>query len=86
MLGWPGTDWGEVPLGNPPIAADWIDPGAEVRHTFTHFHLRLGLRLARVDIDARPDRGIFLPMEAFRPADLPSVMRKAYDLASALRD
>ena len=50
MLGLPGTDWTEgreiVPA--PPIAAEWDDAGAEVRHTFTHFHLRLGIEVARV--------------------------------------
>lgn len=86
MLGWPGSDWGDTPLEDPPLAADWIDPGIEVRHTFTHFHLRLALRLARVDLDAHPWRGSFQSQCAFRPSDLPSVMRKAYDLATDLRD
>jgi A/G-specific adenine glycosylase len=87
MLGWPGTDWSEAPLGEPPVAADWRDPGAEVRHTFTHFHLRLALRVARLPLDAAPSRGVFVPAAAFRPASLPTVMRKALDLASpALRD
>jgi A/G-specific adenine glycosylase len=82
MLGWPGTDWTEAPPDPaPPLAANWTDPGLEVRHTFTHFHLRLALRLARVDTAAEPDRGAFRPRAAFRPKDLPTVMRKAYDLA-----
>lgn len=81
MLGWPGSDWTETaPQEAPPLAADWHDPGLEVRHTFTHFHLRLALRLARVG-DIAPDRGAFLPRESFRPASLPTVMRKAFDLA-----
>jgi A/G-specific adenine glycosylase len=46
MLGWPGSDWGDAPSERPPLDADWRDPGAEVRHTFTHFHLRLQLRIA----------------------------------------
>ncbi len=81
MLGWPGSDWAETPPQEaPPLAADWHDPGLEVRHTFTHFHLRLSLRLATVS-DSAPDRGAFVPREAFRPASLPTVMRKAFDLA-----
>ena len=81
MLGWPGSDWVEgVPQEAPPLAADWHDPRLEVRHTFTHFHLRLSLRLARVH-DTAPARGAFIPREAFRPASLPTVMRKAFDLA-----
>jgi A/G-specific adenine glycosylase len=83
MLGWPGTDWSEAPQGEPPVEADWRDPGAEVRHTFTHFHLRLALRVARLPLEATPSRGAFVPATAFRPASLPTVMRKAHDLASA---
>jgi len=83
MLGWPGSEWGAVPTEAPPLAAPWRDPGAEVRHTFTHFHLRLTLRLAEVPMTARPDRGRFLTRDAFRPSDLPTVMRKAFDLAQS---
>lgn len=85
MLGWPGPAWSEgpPPAETPPLAADWRDPGAEVRHTFTHFHLRLSLRVTEVGMDARPSVGSFYPRTAFRPSDLPTVMRKAYDLASS---
>ena len=89
MLGWPVTDWQEerAPVDNPPIGADWIDPGLEARHTFTHFHLRLVIRTADVPVDAVPDRGKFVPQDAFRPSDLPTLMRKVFDLAHAtLRD
>ena len=83
MLGWPGSEWaGDVPAHDPPIAADWHDPGLEVRHTFTHFHLRLALRVASVG-DVTPGRGSFVPPSAFRPGDLPTVMRKAHDLGAA---
>ena len=82
MLGWPGTDWSDAPQGEPPAEGDWRDLGAEVRHTFTHIHLRLALRVARLPLDTAPSRGQFVPAAAFRPASLPTVMRKAYDLAS----
>ena len=79
MLGWPGTEWGEVkPVDAPPVQAAWKDAGAEVRHTFTHFHLRLDVRLAELPMDATPSRGHFDP--AFDPKALPTVMRKAYAL------
>jgi A/G-specific adenine glycosylase len=82
MLGWPGTDWAEdAPQDAPPLDARWHDPGLEVRHTFTHFHLRLAIRLAHVAMDATPERGEFHPRATFRPASLPTVMRKAWDLA-----
>ncbi|WP_102109127.1 A/G-specific adenine glycosylase [Oceaniglobus roseus] len=83
MLGWPGAPWGEVAQEAPPLEADWRDPGVEVRHTFTHFHLILALRVAEVDAEATPERGDFLPRAAFRPSDLPTAMRKAHDVASA---
>jgi len=82
MLGWPGTDWAETaPQDAPPLPATWHDPGLEVRHTFTHFHLRLRLLLAVVEPDATPQRGTFHARATFRPASLPTLMRKAWDLA-----
>ncbi|WP_369795982.1 A/G-specific adenine glycosylase [Puniceibacterium sp. IMCC21224] len=81
MLGWPGSDWNEAPQEAPPIRAEWkIVPG-EALHTFTHFHLRLSVRTALVPMERRPDRGDFIELPDFDPADLPTVMRKAYHLA-----
>lgn len=80
MMGWPGSDW-DGAGGGPPVGADWRDAG-EVRHTFTHFQLILRLVVARVGA-VTPERGQFVAAGDFRPADLPTVMRKAYDLASA---
>ena len=76
MLGFPGTDW-DGAGGPAPLAADWQRLG-EVRHTFTHFHLILDVQLAQST--ATPTRGQFAKI---RPADLPTLMRKAYDLAAA---
>lgn len=88
MLGWPGSDWAEVvPGSTPPFAANWHDPGLEVRHTFTHFHLRLSLRLAAdVRANAVPDHLTEIPKHQFKPGDLPTVMRKAFDLARPVFD
>jgi A/G-specific adenine glycosylase len=52
----------------------------EVRHTFTHFHLILTVLTARVE--GPVTRGDWTPRAAFRPADLPTVMRKAWHLAA----
>jgi A/G-specific adenine glycosylase len=82
MLGLPGSDWvaGE-PAPRPPLAAEWRDLRAEVRHTFTHFHLRLRLRGARVP----GGPGDFRPPAEAGPA-MPTVMRKALRLGlSALQ-
>ncbi|SIS84145.1 A/G-specific DNA-adenine glycosylase [Roseivivax lentus] len=85
MLGWPGSDWIDQTLGTPaeapPIRAEWKTLSAEARHTFTHFHLRLSLRTALVPMERAPERGEFVAPEEFRPADLPTLMRKAFDLA-----
>jgi len=86
MLGWPGGEWKDDPVAAPPLDIEWHDPGAEVRHTFTHFHLRLALRTAKVDQAAKPSTGEFLALSDFRPSDLPTVMRKAYDLVSKSPD
>ncbi len=80
MLGWPCSDWEEAPLARPPLSADWKDVPGEVRHTFTHFHLRLALKMAIVPPDTQPARGKFLPTALFDPSDLPTVMRKAFHL------
>jgi A/G-specific adenine glycosylase len=82
MLGWPGSDW-DGGGGPAPLHADWRDADVTVRHTFTHFHLRLDIRIAEVNAEAVPTRGSFVPHAEFRPADLPTVMRKALNVASA---
>ncbi|HQU67027.1 MAG TPA: A/G-specific adenine glycosylase [Albidovulum sp.] len=80
MLGWPGTAWAEPePAPAPPLAADWSEAPVPVRHTFTHFHLTLRVMTATVPDDIAPDRGSFHPRAAFRPASLPTVMRKVFD-------
>ena len=80
MLGWPGSDWVDVSLPRPadaPISADWVKLDGEVRHTFTHFHLILDVMVANVPENTQ---GTFVARDQFRPSDLPTVMRKAYDL------
>jgi A/G-specific adenine glycosylase len=87
MLGWPGSDWAELtPLATPPIKADWQPLGTEARHTFTHFHLRLRIYVAQVPLDAEPDTGHFIDATVFKPSDLPTVMRKVFDLARPVFD
>lgn len=81
MLGWPGSDWGDTPQAAPPLDANWHDPGEIVKHTFTHFHLRLSVRVASVSRSAKSDSGNFLNNNAFSADDLPTVMRKAFEIA-----
>ena len=82
MLGWPGTEWTtDPPEEAPPIQGEWWNPGVEVRHGFTHFQLRLSLRVAELQNDAQPDHGHFVA--GLRREDLPSVMRKAMDVVAS---
>lgn len=82
MLGWPGSAWQEAatPEHEQPIKAEWKTLNTEARHTFTHFHLRLTVKTALVPMDRTPTVGEFLESQEFRPSDLPTVMRKAFDL------
>ena len=84
MLGWPGSDWIDIdrqlPEHSPPCDGNWNIIGAEVRHTFTHFHLILTVCHAHLDANAVALRGEFLAAHRFRPSDLPTVMRKAFDI------
>jgi A/G-specific adenine glycosylase len=77
MLGIPGDGW-DGAGGPAPATADWQEVG-EVRHTFTHFHLILQVKVAQVAGPA--SRGEWISRQDFRPGDLPTVMRKAWDLA-----
>ncbi|MGB3246935.1 MAG: NUDIX domain-containing protein, partial [Sulfitobacter sp.] len=85
MLGWPGSEWVDSalphPASTPPLNANWQKLAGDVRHTFTHFHLVLEVHIAEIAHDVRPASGTFLPPDQFRPSDLPTVMRKAFDLA-----
>jgi A/G-specific adenine glycosylase len=82
MLGWPGSDWVEdTPTPAPPLDAAWHPLPTEARHTFTHFHLILHIHMTTAPTDATPQSGDFIPLTAFKPAELPTVMRKVFDLA-----
>lgn len=76
-LGFPDSDWTEDPAPRPPLSADWRAAPAAVRHTFTHFHLELTVMTARASGPG------FTPREAFRPGDLPTLMRKVWDAAQS---
>ena len=78
MVGFPGTGWdSKTALDRPPLTANWANIGA-IRHTFTHFHADLTV-LAATSC-AAPDHGMF---QVVNPDSLPTLMRKAFDLASA---
>ena len=78
-LGFPGSGW-DGSSADAPAQAAWAHMG-EVRHTFTHFHLDLSVFVADLPQNTTPHRGAFHGANAFRPDDLPTLMRKAHDLA-----
>jgi len=84
MLGWPGSEWIEIslphPESTPPVQGDWEEIEGDVRHTFTHFHLVLRVMTAELPQNAEPHSSAFKPHTDFRPSDLPTVMRKAFNL------
>lgn len=82
MLGWPGSTWSEEPPADKtaPIRAEWKTLPTEARHTFTHFHLRLTVKMALVPMERPCTQGDFVEVSQFRISDLPTVMRKAFDL------
>jgi len=77
MVGFPGSDWCDAPTPIPPRQADWREAPVEVRHTFTHFHLRLRVLAACVEGPG------LTPRANFSPAVLPTVMRKVWDAAQS---
>lgn len=81
MLGWPGSGWSVEPTEHsPPLDATWVTLNTPVRHTFTHFHLELTVKMAS-DVTGSPTTGKFIDKSAFNPKDLPTVMRKVWELA-----
>lgn len=85
----PGSEWSEnfdpdTALQHAPFPADWQRRIIEVKHTFTHFHLRLAVFRADLDPEAvthAPSHWWSAPKTLADEA-LPTVMRKA--LAAAL--
>ena len=83
MLGWPGSPWaeGEMPQPAAPLPGAWVQMPDAALHTFTHFHLRLIVWVAPLPLDAAPGTGQFVTHNKFRPSDLPTVMRKVFEIA-----
>ena len=74
MLALPSSDWSEVPDPAPPFPSSWQAAG-EVRHTFTHFHLRLTVHCATIT-SGRAVMSVDAAEEA-----MPTVFAKALRLA-----
>lgn len=92
MLGFPGSTWSETPPSDAeiaaaaPFSAAWRALETEARHTFTHFHLLLALRAARIDAPPHGPDDLWLPRAELDAAALPTLMRKAATLALSALD
>lgn len=85
----PGSEWSEnfdpdTALQHAPFPADWQRRIIEVKHTFTHFHLRLAVFRADLDpeVVAHAPSHWWSAPKSLADEALPTVMRKA--LAAAL--
>jgi len=86
MLEVPSTPWGSrdaaAPLDFAPLEAEWRKKTGLVEHTFTHFHLKLEVHVARAPMGAsltaaaEPERCSWVARRDLADAALPSVMRK----------
>ncbi len=80
MMEIPSTVWRADPwtldeaIEHGPVPAQWTALPGEVRHTFTHFHLRLGLLAGRVG--EKDIGGLWCPPNRFGHYALPTVMKK----------
>ena len=82
MLGWPGSDWAEqTPDHEAPTPGNWRTMPSIAKHTFTHFHLELTVKTTRLAMGQNPRSGFFISREDFDRSALPTVMRKAFDVA-----
>lgn len=75
MTEFPTGPWGETPVAAPPVPARWRDVPGTVEHTFSHFHLILQVRRARLAKPAKID-GRFVAPDRLDDEALPSLMRK----------
>ncbi|WP_428641726.1 A/G-specific adenine glycosylase [Roseibium sp.] len=84
----PGSEWSEgfssdKALDSAPFAADWKSRPIEVKHTFTHFHLRISVFRADLEADGvpAPENSWWSVPETLEGEALPTVMRKALAVA-----
>ena len=89
MIGLPTSAWGET-LGTPKQAMErfaaeqWTALPGHIEHTFTHFHLELGVIDVRVDANT-PWPGLWIARDDVVNQALPSVMQKAISHAQGIK-
>jgi A/G-specific adenine glycosylase len=95
MVEFPSTPWRDGPWSveearrHAPAAAAWVEQPGEIRHTFTHFHLRLRVLRARCDPaaagKARGEAGApwWCAPDGLKDLALPTLMKKVARLVLA---
>ncbi|MES0809584.1 A/G-specific adenine glycosylase [Roseibium sp. SCPC15] len=85
----PGSEWSETfdpsqALDHAPFSASWRKQSVEVKHTFTHFHLKLTIYISDLPASTVPtlENSWWSAPDTLQDEALPTVMRKA--LAAAL--
>ena len=88
MMEVPSTEWRETPWAwdeageHAPARTKWQPLKTVVRHTFTHFHLELGVLAGQIDGRRKP-AGTWCRIDRFGDHALPTVMRKVMDQSLA---
>ena len=93
MMELPSTAWREAAWGDkaaraeaPVKGARWRTLPGTVRHSFTHFHLEITVRSARVPNAGAAASGIWCPVDCLGDHALPTVMKKIVRHALAFED
>ena len=81
MLGWPCSGWDGRESELASSDHGWKSVDGEVQHTFTHFHLRLNVKVADIENTENAGNGVFMDSSEFDPRSLPNLMRKVYEKA-----
>lgn len=81
MLGWPCSGWDGRESWLPSSDHGWKSVDGDVQHTFTHFHLRLNVKVADIENTVNAGNGVFIDSSEFDPRSLPNLMRKVYEKA-----
>ncbi len=102
MMEFPSTEWVDGAASEPPghtrteVMLDGSTQAGQVRHTFTHFHLVLDVRVIRVADDWRAEDwrpgghtlkgAVWIKPDRLDEQALPTVMRKVATAALSVRD
>ena len=75
----PNSGWaeGEAPASHPPLKVAWTTRNAPVIHVFTHFELRMSVKVARLETSPPAPEGLrWVPRTDLDSEPLPTLFRK----------